>query len=525
LNALSAAYGLFRFATRLQRFVRDPLSVAAAQTLVRDRLNAREPAFLAMIERTVFGRTRSPYLCLFRAAGCEFGDVKRLVEGEGVEGALCVLYRAGIYVSFREFKGQASARRGSQSFQFRESDFDNVALDVAYSTRTGGSRGRPSRILIDLDYLADMAPHWALWFAAHGWLTRPLVFVSPTYPGIVNRQLRCIRFGKPFVRWFSTGEPGSWPYRLVAGYLHALVRWHVGVPRPERTPLAEITRVAEALGEMTAAGNPPCVVTSPSTATRITLAIQERGGNLRRLAFLLGGEALTEARCRAIEAAGAVAVSTYGFAEAGSVGAQCPHPTAVDDVHVFGDGFAVIGETQDREDREPSNALAITTLRPACPKVMLNTEIGDCGVIVTRPCSCSLGQIGYTRHLHTIRSYEKLTGEGVTLRVADLFHLIEEVIPARFGGSLADYQFVEQQDPRGLPRYTLLVNPALGPVDETALAAVILKELAGLRRPYPFMVDQWRQGGGIRVRRALPVLTPRGKLLPVRTLAMDDSVT
>ena len=111
------------------------------------------------------------------------------------------------------------------------------------------------------------------------------------------------------------------------------------------------------------------------------------------------------------------------------------------------------------------------------------------------------------------------------MRVADLFHLIEEVIPARFGGSLADYQFVEQQDPRGLPRYTLLVNPALGPVDETALAAVILKELAGLRRPYPFMVDQWRQGGDIRVRRALPVLTARGKLLPVRTLAMDDSVT
>lgn len=163
-------------------------------------------------------------------------------------------------------------------------------------------------------------------------------------------------------------------------------------------------------------------------------------------------------------------------------------------------------------------SLLLTTLLPTSPKILLNTEIGDHGVLDTRRCGCRLGRLGFDQHLHTIRSFEKLTGGGVTFRTADLHHVLEDVLPRRFGGTLADYQLLEEQDPHGLPRYRLVVSPEVGPVDERVLVGALLEELARLRRPYPFMVDQWAQGRAVLVSRERPRLTARGKLLPFHTL-------
>ena len=44
----------------------------------------------------------------------------------------------------------------------------------------------------------------------------------------------------------------------------------------------------------------------------------------------------------------------------------------------------------------------------------------------------------------------------------DLIRLIEEVLPARFGGGPTDYQFVEDEDERGLPVVQLAGQPATG---------------------------------------------------------------
>ena len=44
---------------------------------------------------------------------------------------------------------------------------------------------------------------------------------------------------------------------------------------------------------------------------------------------------------------------------------------------------------------------------------------------------------------------------------ADLIRLIEEVLPARFGGAPTDYQFVEREDARGLPKVDLRVSPRI----------------------------------------------------------------
>ena len=45
---------------------------------------------------------------------------------------------------------------------------------------------------------------------------------------------------------------------------------------------------------------------------------------------------------------------------------------------------------------------------------MLNVSLGDQAVMVQHACGCPLQTLGWDTHLYTIRSYEKLTGGGMT---------------------------------------------------------------------------------------------------------------
>jgi phenylacetate-coenzyme A ligase PaaK-like adenylate-forming protein len=234
---------------------------------------------------------------------------------------------------------------------------------------------------------------------------------------------------------------------------------------------------------------------------------------LHDVTCLLGFEPLTQARRDSIEAAGARAVMTYGFSEGGTVGHQCRCPSAPDDVHLADDAFAVIPGEAPPWDGPPGTPLLLTSLRPTAPKVLLNTDIGDTGVLETRVCGCLFEVLGYHRHLHTIRSGHKLTGEGVTFLGPDLAHVLETVLPRRFGGAPTDYQILEREDAAGLTRYRLLVSPNLGTLDERAVVETFLGALARQRPPYRFMVEQWRRTGALTVERQRPVRTPSGKLL------------
>ena len=49
------------------------------------------------------------------------------------------------------------------------------------------------------------------------------------------------------------------------------------------------------------------------------------------------------------------------------------------------------------------------------------------------------------RHLHTIRSFEKLTAGGMTFVDTDVVRVLEEVLPRRFGGGPIDYQLIEDE--------------------------------------------------------------------------------
>ncbi len=55
----------------------------------------------------------------------------------------------------------------------------------------------------------------------------------------------------------------------------------------------------------------------------------------------------------------------------------------------------------------------------------------------------------------------------------DLLALLEEVLPARFGGAPTDYQLAERED-EALPWIEVVVAPRLGRVDEQELTTAVL---------------------------------------------------
>ena len=153
--------------------------------------------------------------------------------------------------------------------------------------------------------------------------------------------------------------------------------------------------------------------------------------------------------------------------EIGRVGIACAAPRALDDVHVALDKLAVIQrERPVGADGDRVGVLLFTTLHPRARKIMLNADAGDYGVVEQRECGCAIGEIGLEQHIHTIRSYEKLTSEGVTFIGSDLIRLIEEILPGR-GGTPADYQLVEREVD-GLPKVELVVSPRVGRSRRTA---------------------------------------------------------
>ncbi|MCW5980256.1 MAG: hypothetical protein KIT09_19385 [Bryobacteraceae bacterium] len=502
----------------MPRFLASPISPDQAIAAIRDRVARREDRFLRKIEQAVFRHPESPYLRLMEAAGCDLDDVRRLVREDGVEAALERLARAGVYITWDEFKGRVPVRRGGREWRFHERDFDNPAAREYFRSSTSGSSGTPVRTRMDLDELEEAAPNWAAWFQAHLWMGRPLVFWTPGHTGLASRYLRCAKFGMPYRKWFVTMEVKALEDRVRSSAVHYLARRAAGLSRPEPAPVNDPGRVAGYLLELLAAGERPLVNTAPSAAARLSLAMLDRGQRLDGVTFLLGAEPVTPARKATIEHSGAAAVPTYGTSEGGWIGAQFPGAAMADEVHIFRDAYAVIA----REESEPDagapedgpSPVLFTNLRAASPKVLLNAELGDSAVIA-RGATGAAAELGYDVRMHTIRSFRKITAWGVTLALGDLYSVIEETLPREFGGGVADYQLLEDQDERGISALCLLISPEVGPIPEARVRETFFRELARKRPYYRFMTALLDQAGALRIERRRPAATSRDKLLPV----------
>jgi hypothetical protein len=253
---------------------------------------------------------------------------------------------------------------------------------------------------------------------------------------------------------------------------------------------------------------------------RVALAAQEHGIDLNGVTFMGAGEPPSRAKVSGITASGANYVPTYTFSEGGRVGMGCANPVDQTDIHFFSHRLAVIQRPQPVPGSDTTvDAFCYTSLAPTAPKMMLNAESDDFGILERRSCGCLLESAGFSYHIRQVRSARKLTGEGITLIGSDMTRIMEEVLPARFGGSTLDFQLVEEEDASGFTRMTLLVSPELTIADDDEPVRVLLEALGRGELRADVARSVLAAAGSVRVRREKPMPSSRGKLPPFKTVA------
>ena len=519
-----------RYAGGLRAFLQDPLTSLDCRRIVEQQLRTREVSFLRMVERAVYANASSPYRALLQHRKIALEDVSRSLRQAGLEATLAWLYDEGIYVTLDQFKGRRPIERPGLGLPVRATDFDNPLLVHHYEASTGGSRGPGTRTLIDLDLLAHEAAYYGVFQGAFGLDDRPSAVWYPVPPAVAGMKqvLRCAKLGTPPERWFSqtrlVGGHGSVKHLAFTGYtvLAGRILGDRPLPTPDHTPLSQAARVAAWLARKAAAGRPAVLGTSPSSAVRAPRRARARARHCghvlpageRALHAGQGGGARDGAR------AGCLPLLDGGDREHRHAVRPARRPRRRASAHRQGHGAAARAFSRSRTPGV--RRLYFTTLLPSCPKLMINVESDDHGVLEERDCGCPFGDIGLRQHLHTVRSDDKVSSEGMTLLASEVFALVEAPAgPVRRPAT--DYQFVEQEE-AGLSRINVVASPRLGRIDEARLVATVCDTLGAASRAHGSMTDIWRQAGAVRVVRREPYTTSAAKILPLHILrAGDDS--
>jgi hypothetical protein len=510
------------FLAGLPRFVRRRMTVAEALAIVEDRLQNRERNFLHVVEHGIFANPRSPYKALLAGAGCTLPDLRELVQREGLEGTLLQLRNAGVYVSFEEFKGVTPIVRGSHTINAVPSDFDNPTASRYYAASTGGSTGVGRRVRLDLKHLEAQLPGRIMVRHVQDITGVPAASWGDLPPGGgLGGVMMQAAAGENATHWLTprlTASDGV-PLRFrTATYAAVTVARLAGasVSYPGRLPFDRAVELARWARDQVRTHGRCTVHASVSRVLRIAVAATEEGIDLNGVVLRGGGEPPTPAKVAQITATGATFHSSYAFSEIGTVGSSCLNATGPNDQHFMRDHLAMIQAMRPVPgfDLEVP-AFCFTSLLPSAPKILFNTESDDYGTVDTQPCGCRWEELGFPEHLREIRSFRKLTGEGVTLVGSDMERILDTLLPARYGGSALDYQFAEVEDESGFTRLVLRVAPAIALGDEAEAIDFVLQALDGANAGGALAQSTWREAGTLRIRREAPSMTGRGKLLPL----------
>lgn len=517
MSILSYFDAYLRNVANIPAYVRSPLDLEVAVARQKDFIQRREEIFMGNLAREVFEIPRSPYLFLFKEAGCEAGDVARLLRENGLDQTLEVLSDAGVYVTFDQFKGRAPIERNGRVLEVSDTDFDNPLVRGAGSRTTSGSSGRATKLKTDwrakgrgsYGLLISM---WA--YGVNGAPTARYNDMNAAAWGV--GALTDVVGGHGAKRWFRTiplhelqggrrGRIGVEGIRFVSRILGQRLAG------PEfATPLEVALWIRE---QVDAHGS--CILQTPvSYAVRVAAAANENGLDLGGAVIVSGGEPATAAKARIVRGSGARWAVNYVVSEAGYIGMACPKAEDPTDVHQDRSGTALIQRPYKIGiTGESVPAFRITTFRLVRSKVLINVEMDDFGIMEERECGCRLQEIGFTPHLRQIFSHSKLTGEGVTLVGGWTTHILEEVLPSRFGGTPLDYQLIEHEAESGQTQVTIAVSPRLGPLDESEVVRCFLDGLSDLDRYLERAM--WESAGTLRVARQEPIAGSTGKVLPL----------
>jgi hypothetical protein len=503
-------------------FLEHTISEAEAEEMIRRQLASREEAFLGFVENAIYSYPQSPYLKLMRHAGIELADFQVMVKESGIEATLESLHDAGVYVTQDEFKGRVPVRRGSLEFSPRAADFDNPLLGAtALTVRSSGTTGQPLNVGVHFDD--------AEYRAAQQMIGRHMKPGERPY-GFWNEDsarsfLRYAKMGiVPKLLFTTVPVHASWESfhhtTLILATWLAVRSAGFAMPWPKFVSKDSARTVAQRLAQETARGKPAVMACHATQAIRICIAAAEKGLDISGTLFGCHGEPYTPTKAAVLAKAGARAVVDYSMRECGVVAFGCGNPGDVDEMHLFTDKMAMVNREHVTPAGERVCALIYTSLLPRSPKVLLNLYSGDYASVFTRDCGCKLAQLGLNVHLSNVRSYEKLTAEGVTFIGSRLYELVEEILPSRFGGYVNDYQLVEEEAESGISILSIVVSPRVGPVDEEAVIETVLSALeeSHAQGGGALMAEQWRLGANLRVVRRDVETTDNLKVLPLRPL-------
>ena len=491
-----------------------------AEVILGRRLECRAADFLALVRQTISPYPQNPYRQLLGLAGIEYGDLEKLVTQDGVEGALHTLFRHGVYLAVDEFKGRRPVVRGSATIMPDPTQVRNPALAFHIPTRSSGSRGDGTLVPTDIASVRDHAVSEFLALQARGATGWHHAIWEVPGGAAVRVLLRYAAAGRSPLRWFSQVDPASPGLHPRYRWSARVMRWGgllagVSLPYPRYVSLEDPLPIAHWMAQTLRRGETPHLNTFASSAVRLCRAASAAGIDLVGAQFTLVGEPLTAARLAVVRQAGGIGVPAYAAMEAGGrIGYGCLAPNGPDDFHLFHDLHAVIQPGSDGEGRGVgARTLLLSSLRLTTPIVLLNVSLGDQAIMVDRACGCPLAKLGWTTHLHTVRSFEKLTAGGMTFLDADVIRVLEDVLPARFGGAPTHYQLVEEETNDGTARLRLFVHPAVGPLDPRQVAEAFLRAIGPGSGAQRVMALFWENTNVLRVERRPPLATASGKIL------------
>lgn len=513
-----------RFLRGLWDLTRHPTDPRDHLATVTGEFAERGARFVSALDALVWNIPSSPYRPLLAHAGIERADVAALVGERGLEGTLRVLRDAGVYVAYEELQGLEPARRGSATFHFTPGDFANPRHRPDFIGSTGGTRSGGTPIGVSFAALrrwaVNIALEQVLWDATDI-PTGVWIPVLPSAAGI-GISLALLSLGRPPEVWFSQVDPAAdWPSRtkqLANRFTPLAVRaFGSRFPTPVHVTTADPTVALDWVQDALARAGRALLHAYPSSAVALATQAVERGISLEGLILRMGGEAVSTAKLKAVEAAGARTLQIYASTTEGVIAAACPY---VDDesTHFLGHDHAIIERRRPRADGVEVGAFLLTTLGLDVTRVLLNAENDDYGALSVddTPCPCALGQAGYRTRVEYVRGMSKVVAGGVTVPGEVFEQLVEQVLPAAHGGVATDYQFAEVEDAER-SGVVLRVHPRLGHLDHDALAATVHAALAGADTGR-LAAEVWGPAGQLRIERAVPVPAPSGKTLPFEPL-------
>ena len=443
------------------------------------------------------------------------------MKRDGLEPTLEGLRRAGVFLTHDEFKGRAPIIRSGTHLPAGSTTFNNPLVSGGLVGSSSGSQGAPVLTRQNVAFLRHSEAQVELLWREFDFGARAHADLRGILPSLrsIETCLAASRLGHRIDRWFPVvGSQGrTLHYRALTRLITLTARLAgAAMPRPEYLPPNEFRPVAEWIARQRSQGV-SCVITSMvSSGVRVAAAALDHGLDIRGTIFSGGGEAVTPAKRAMVRSAGADMYSRYHITEIGNIGHGCRQMHAHNAVHVYTDSVAVISH------RRPAalsgvevNSLLFTTLLSHAPRVLINVEMDDSGLIAASRCDCAFTRAGLSTVIHDAASFGKLTGHGVTLVGNDIVAILEERLPAVLGGRVGDFQLVEHDDGRQT-QIVLRVSPRVSSPPEMVRRCF----LDELRRGWggAYAAGSWTHADAIHVVVAEPLAGRTGKVLPLHLL-------